>query len=55
MGPYRVLIVDDEEQVRNFIVSLFSKHGHNCETAKDGIEVSSDFLLKQVKRFNSDR
>jgi len=38
MGSYRVLIVDDEEQVRNLIVSLFSNYGHSCETAKDGIE-----------------
>ena len=35
---YKILIVDDEEMVRNFLVSLFSKHGHNCETAKDGME-----------------
>ena len=35
---YRILIVDDEEPVSNFIVSLFSKYGHSCETAKDGIE-----------------
>jgi len=38
MGSYRVLIVDDKETVRSFIVSLFSKYGHSCETAKDGIE-----------------
>jgi len=38
MGSYRVLIVDDKETVRSFIVSLFSKYGHTCETAKDGIE-----------------
>jgi DNA-binding response OmpR family regulator len=37
---YKILFVDDEEQVRNFIVSSFSKHGHSCETAKDGIEAS---------------
>jgi DNA-binding NtrC family response regulator len=35
---YKILIVDDEEGVRNFLVSLLSKHGHNCETAKDGME-----------------
>jgi diguanylate cyclase (GGDEF)-like protein len=35
---YKILIVDDEEQVLNVIVSLFSKYGHSCETAKDGIE-----------------
>ena len=45
MGSYRVLIVDDEEQVRNFIVSLFSNYGHVCETAKDGGEA-----LETIKR-----
>ena len=35
---YKILIVDDEEQVRNVIVSLFSSYRHSCKTAKDGIE-----------------
>jgi two-component system cell cycle response regulator len=45
MGSHRVLIVDDEEPVSNFIVSLFSKYGHSCETAKDGIEA-----LEKIKK-----
>ena len=35
---YKILIVDDEESISKFMVSLFSKYGHSCETAKDGIE-----------------
>jgi len=35
---YKILVVDDDEQVRSFIVSLFSSCGHRCETAKDGVE-----------------
>ena len=42
---YRILIVDDEEPVSNFIVFLFSKWGHSCETAKDGIEA-----LEKIKK-----
>ena len=42
---YRILIVDDEEPASNFIVSLFSKYGHSCETAKDGIEA-----LEKIKK-----
>ncbi len=42
---YKILIVDDEEQVRNVIVSLLSKYGHSCETAHDGIEA-----LEMVKK-----
>jgi len=49
MGSYRVLIVDDEEQVRNFIVSLFSKYGHVCETAENGIEA-----LRKLKKNSFD-
>jgi len=46
---YRILIVDDREEVRNFIVSLFSNYGHNCETANNGIEA-----LEIIKRNSFD-
>ena len=49
MGSYKVLIVDDEESVSNLIVSLFSKYGHSCETAKDGIEA-----LEKIKKNSFD-
>ena len=45
MGVYRILIVDDKEIVRNYLVSVFSKHGHNCDTAKDGLEA-----LEKIKK-----
>src|SRR4030043_2450419 len=46
MGPsYKILIVDDEEPVSNLMVSLFSKYGHSCETAKDGTEA-----LEKIKK-----
>ncbi len=35
---YKVLIVDDEEMVRNFLASLLSRYGHTCEMANDGTE-----------------
>ena len=46
---YKILIVDDKEQVRNFLASLFSKYGHSCETAKDGIEA-----LEKLKKNSFD-
>jgi len=49
MGFYRILIVDDEEPICNFLVSLFSKYGHSCETAKDGIEA-----LEKIKKHSFD-
>ena len=35
---HKVLIVDDQEEVRNLIFMLLSRHEHYCETAKDGVE-----------------
>src|SRR4030042_6085964 len=46
---YKVLIIDDEKMIRNLLVSLFSEHGHNCETAKDGIEA-----LEKIKKNSFD-
>ena len=37
-GSYRVLIVDDEEMIRNFLCSLLPRYGHSCEMANGGIE-----------------
>jgi CheY-like chemotaxis protein len=37
-SKYRVLVVDDQEQIRNLIVTLLSEHGHQCVTAGNGSE-----------------
>ncbi len=44
-SSYRVLIVDDEEEVRNLLVSVLSKHGQICESAKDSLEA-----LEKIKK-----
>jgi diguanylate cyclase (GGDEF)-like protein len=49
MGPHRVLIVDDEEMVRDLVCSLLSKCGHTCEMAKGGIEA-----LEKIKNDSFD-
>jgi diguanylate cyclase (GGDEF)-like protein len=49
MGSYRVLIVDDEEMIRNFLCSLLPRYGHRCEVAKDGIEA-----LEKIKNDSFD-
>ena len=49
MGSYRVLIVDDEEMVRNLVCSLLSKYGHTCEVVKGGIEA-----LEKIKKNSFD-
>jgi hypothetical protein len=46
-SQYKVLVVDDEESIRTFIVTLLSKKGHRCVTAMDGAEA--------LDKMNSDR
>jgi CheY-like chemotaxis protein len=45
-ASYKILIVDDEGQVRDFVASLFSNYGHRCETARDGAEA----CFRQIPR-----
>jgi diguanylate cyclase (GGDEF)-like protein len=49
MSSYKVLIVDDEEMVRNFLCSLLSRYGHRCEVAKSGAEA-----LEKIKNDSFD-
>ena len=51
MGPLnlKILIVDDEKTMSSLLVSLLSKHGHECQTAKDGIEA-----LEKIKKGSFD-
>ena len=35
---YKILIVDDEESIRKFVVNMLSQKGHQCVTANNGIE-----------------
>jgi diguanylate cyclase (GGDEF)-like protein len=35
---YKVLIVDDDESIRNLMVALLAQKGHHCETATNGLE-----------------
>ncbi|MGD0915569.1 MAG: response regulator [Thermodesulfobacteriota bacterium] len=44
---YKVLVVDNEEPVRTFVVRLLSRKGHSCSTAADGTEA--------LEKMNSDR
>jgi diguanylate cyclase (GGDEF)-like protein len=51
MGPlhFKILIVDDEETMCSLLVSMLSKRGHECQTAKDGIEA-----LEKIKKGSFD-
>jgi CheY-like chemotaxis protein len=37
-SSYRILVVDDEEPMRNMMLALLSRLGHQCITASNGIE-----------------
>ena len=48
-SSYKILIVDDEEMLRSYLVSLFSKYGHTSEISKDGMEA-----LEKIKKNSYD-
>ncbi len=39
---YKVLVVEDEEPLRNIVVAFLSKQGHQCITASNGIDALSE-------------
>ncbi len=55
MSP-RILIVDDEENMRHMLSVLLSEHGYHCELAQDGAEAiekirenNFDFVLSDIR------
>ena len=58
---YTVLVVDDEERVRDFVVSFLSKMGYSCMTAMDGLDALEmmkgkkfDAVIADIKMPNMD-
>lgn len=58
---YRVLVVDDEDLVRNLVVTFLSKLGHSCLTAVDGVDALDklkgnkiDVVITDIKMPNMD-
>lgn len=37
-ASYRVLVVDDDKEVRTILATLFSEQGHQCTPASNGVE-----------------
>jgi len=37
-SKYTILVVDDEELIRNLVVTFLSRLGHSCFTATDGVD-----------------
>ena len=48
-AKYSVLVVDDNESVREVLTIMLSRRGHRCESATNGIEA-----MQKVKQSNFD-
>jgi DNA-binding NtrC family response regulator len=60
-SKYTILVVDDEEPLRNLIVIFLSKLGHSCVTATDGVDALDkikgnkiDAVVTDIKMPNMD-
>ncbi len=60
-SKYTILVVDDEERLRNLIVTFLSKLGHSCVTAIDGVDALDkmkgnkiDAVVTDIKMPNMD-
>lgn len=60
-SKYIILVVDDEELVRNLVVTFLSKLGHSCLTAVDGVDALDkmkenkiDVVITDIKMPNMD-
>jgi CheY-like chemotaxis protein len=60
-SKYTILVVDDEERLRNLIVTFLSKLGHSCVTATDGVDALDkikgnkiDAVVTDIKMPNMD-
>lgn len=51
---YNVLVVDDEEQVRNLVVFLLSKRGHQCLGAIDGVDAMNKIMAYKIDAMVTD-
>jgi CheY-like chemotaxis protein len=60
-SKYTILVVDDEELLKNLIVTFLSKLGHSCVTAIDGVDALDkikgnkiDAVVTDIKMPNMD-
>jgi CheY-like chemotaxis protein len=60
-SKYTIFVVDDEELIRNLVVTFLSKLGHSCVTAIDGVDALDkvkgnkiDAVITDIKMPNMD-
>ena len=47
-STYTILVVDDEELIRNLVVTFLSRLGHSCFTAIDGVDALNKMKEKRI-------
>jgi two-component system chemotaxis response regulator CheY len=47
-SKYVILVVDDEELIRNLVVTFLSKLGHSCLTAVDGVDALDKMKVNKI-------
>ncbi|NWG04596.1 MAG: response regulator [Syntrophaceae bacterium] len=47
-SKYTILVVDDEQLIRDLIASFLAKLGHTCITATDGVDALNQLKEKKV-------
>ena len=47
-STYTILVVDDEELIRNLVVTFLSRLGHLCFTAIDGVDALNKMKEKRI-------
>ncbi len=53
-SQYTILVVDDEELIRNLVVTFLSKMGHACITAVDGVDALEKIKGNQIDAIITD-
>ena len=54
-SKYTILVVDDEERLRNLIVTFLSNLGHSCVTAIDGVDALDKMKGNKIDAGVTDR
>jgi len=54
-SKYTILVVDDEERLRNLIVTFLSNLGHSCVTAIDGVDALDKMKGNKIDAVVTDR
>jgi DNA-binding NtrC family response regulator len=55
ISKYTILVVDDEELIRNLVATILSRLGHSCVTAIDGVDALDKMKGNRIDAVVTDR